>query len=130
MLKHAEGEPSAVATSLAYPIADLVLLAVGVGALATTGWRLDRTWVLLAAGVLVFWFADSMYLVRTAEGVYESGGWFDLGWWLGLLLIAVAAWQRAPDAPAPPRGRQPAPDHRAPRLRRRRARIARLRLAG
>ena len=87
---------SAVATSLAYPIADLVLLAVGVGALATTGWRLDRTWVLLAAGILVFWFADSMYLVRTAEGVYESGGWFDLGWWLGLLLIAVAAWQRGP----------------------------------
>ncbi|MDA0172323.1 GGDEF domain-containing protein [Solirubrobacter taibaiensis] len=96
VLKHAEGEPVAVATSLAYPIADLVLLAVGVGALATTGWRLDRTWVLLAAGILVFWFADSMYLVRTAEGVYEAGGWFDLGWWLGLLLIAVAAWQRGP----------------------------------
>jgi len=107
VLKHAEGEPVAVATSLAYPIADLVLLAVGVGALATTGWRLDRTWVLLAGGVLVFWFADSMYLVRTAEGVYESGGWFDLGWWLGLLLIAVAAWQRGPThrrRPAPLRG--------------------------
>jgi diguanylate cyclase (GGDEF)-like protein len=97
VLKHAEGEPLAVATSLAYPIADLVLLSVGVGALATTGWRLDRTWALLAAGILVFWLADSMYLVQTAEGVYEAGGWFDLGWWAGLLLIATAAWHRAPE---------------------------------
>ena len=105
VLKHAEGEPLAVVTSLAYPIADLVLLAVGVGALATTGWRLDRTWALLAAGILLFWFADSMYLVRTAEGVYEAGGWFDLGWWLGLFLIAIAAWQRGPT-----RRRRPADD--------------------
>ena len=73
-----------------------ILLAVGVGALAGTGWRLDRTWALLAAGILAFWFADSMYLVKTAEGTYESGGWFDAGWWAGLLLIAVAAWQRPP----------------------------------
>ena len=42
--------------------------AVVVGALASTGWRLDRTWVLLAAGVSTFWLADSLYLVRTAAG--------------------------------------------------------------
>ena len=41
-----------------------------------------------------------MYLVETAEGTYESGGWFDAGWWVGLLLIALAAWQRAARAPA------------------------------
>ena len=68
MLEHASGAPIAVATSLAYPLTDLILLAVGVGALAGTGWRLDRTWALLAAGILLFWFADSMYLVRTAAG--------------------------------------------------------------
>ena len=96
MLEHAEGATLAVATSLAYPLTDLILLAVGVGALAGTGWRLDRTWALLAAGILAFWFADSMYLVKTAEGTYEAGGWFDAGWWVGLLLIALAAWQRPP----------------------------------
>jgi two-component system cell cycle response regulator len=96
VLEHADGDPLAVATSLAYPASDLILLAVGVGALAATGWHLDRTWALLAAGILVFWLADSMYLVRTAEGVYEAGGWFDLGWWTGLLLVAVAAWHRPP----------------------------------
>jgi diguanylate cyclase (GGDEF)-like protein len=99
VLAHASGEPVAVATGLAYPITDLVLLAVGVGALAGTGWRLDRSWVLLAVGVLMFWLADSMYLVRTAAGTYESGGWFDAGWWGGLLAIAAAAWQTPPERP-------------------------------
>src|SRR3954447_18820496 len=96
VLRHASGDLLPVATSLAYPLTDLILLAVGVGALAGTGWRLDRTWALLAAGILAFWFADSMYLVRTAEGTYEAGGWFDFGWWAGLFLIAIAAWQRPP----------------------------------
>ena len=96
------GKPIAVATGLAYPLLDLVLLGLTVGALATTGWRFDRTWMLLALGVSTFWLADSLYLVRTAEGVYESGGWFDAGWWAGLALIAAAAWQ-----PVPTRERRP-----------------------
>jgi two-component system, cell cycle response regulator len=96
VLDSVEGKPLAIATSLAYPLADLVLLGLFVGALASTGWRLDRTWMLLAAGVSTFWLADSMYLVQTAQGTYESGGWFDAGWWAGLLLIAGAAWQPAP----------------------------------
>ncbi len=96
VLAHASGDPLAVATGLAYPLTDLVLLAVGVGALAGVGWRLDRTWALIAGGVLLFWFADSMYLVRTAAGTYEAGGWFDAGWWGALLAIAYAAWRPAP----------------------------------
>jgi two-component system, cell cycle response regulator len=99
VLESAEGKPLAIATSLAYPLADLVLLGLFVGALASTGWRLDRTWMLLAAGVSTFWLADSMYLVQTAQGTYEAGGWFDAGWWAGLLLIAAAAWQPVPAAP-------------------------------
>jgi two-component system cell cycle response regulator len=96
VLDSVDGKPLAVATSLAYPLLDLVLLGLSVGALASTGWRLDRTWMLLAAGVSTFWLADSLYLVRTAQGVYEAGGWFDAGWWAGLALIAAAAWQPAP----------------------------------
>ena len=69
VLDSVEGKPLAVATGLAYPLLDLVLLGLAVGALASTGWRLDRTWMLLAAGVSTFWLADSLYLVRTAEGV-------------------------------------------------------------
>ena len=43
----ASGQALEVAVNLAYPLADLVLLGVIVGALAGTGWQLDRTWVLL-----------------------------------------------------------------------------------
>ena len=91
----AQGKPLAVATALAYPLTDLVLLGVAVGALASTGWRLDRTWVLLAVGVISFWLADSLYLVQTALGTYAAPAWFDIGWTLGLLLIALASWQPA-----------------------------------
>ena len=95
---HVDGDMLSVATALAYPLWDLVLLGLFVGALAGTGWRLDRVWILLAIGVCTFWLADSLYLVRTAEGVYESGGWFDAGWWAGLVLIAAAAWSEPPRA--------------------------------
>jgi diguanylate cyclase (GGDEF)-like protein len=93
-----DGDALSVATALSYPLLDLVLLGLFVGALAGTGWRLDRVWILLALGVCTFWLADSLYLVRTAAGVYESGGWFDAGWWSGLVLIAAAAWSEPPDA--------------------------------
>ena len=93
-LDAAEGQPLAVATSLAYPLTDLVLIGVFVGALASTGWRMDRTWIALAVGIGSFWLADSLYLVETARGSYEAPAWYDIGWTLGLLLVALAAWQR------------------------------------
>ena len=89
----ASGQAMEVAVGLAYPIADLVLLGMIVGALAGTGWQLDRTWLLLFLGVAVFWLADSLYLVGNANGTYTPGSWFDSGWWLGMVLIAGAAWQ-------------------------------------
>jgi two-component system cell cycle response regulator len=64
-----------------------------VAVLALRGWRIDRTWALLGAGVISFWVADSVYLVQTANGTYTTGGPYDAGWWLGLVLISAAAWQ-------------------------------------
>ena len=93
---HSSGHPLEVITNLAYPVTDLVLLGACVGVVALRGWRVDRTWALLGAGVIVFWVADSLYLVQTAAGTYTPGGIFDVGWWLGLVLIALAAWQPAP----------------------------------
>jgi diguanylate cyclase (GGDEF)-like protein len=104
VLDNVEGNALAVATNLAYPLGDLVLLSLIVGALAGTGWRLDRTWMLLAIGVSTFWLADSLYLVKTAEGTFVSGGPVDTGWWAGLFLIAAAAWQRPPARVRAPQG--------------------------
>jgi diguanylate cyclase (GGDEF)-like protein len=91
----ASGQGLEVAVNLAYPLADLLLLGVIVGALAGTGWQLDRSWVLLLAGVASFWLADSLYLAGNANGTYVPGSWFDAGWWLGMVLIGSAAWQPA-----------------------------------
>jgi diguanylate cyclase (GGDEF)-like protein len=96
VLENVEGRGLEVATSLAYPIGDLILLGLIVGALAGTGWSMDRTWLLLAVGVSTFWLADSLYLLKTIDGTFVSGGVVDTGWWAGLLLIAAAAWQRPP----------------------------------
>ena len=41
--------PAAVATNLAYPLADLLLLGVLVTSAALSGWRVDRAWGLIAA---------------------------------------------------------------------------------
>ena len=62
VLANAEGGSLAIATNLAYPVSDLLLLSLIVGATALGNWRLNRTWMLLAASMLMFWIADSVYL--------------------------------------------------------------------
>ena len=87
------GSPAAVATNLAYPLADLTLIALVVWALSVVGWRPGRAWGLIAAGLLVFSVSDCLYLYETAVGSYSYGTPTDLGWVAGGLLLAWAAWQ-------------------------------------
>src|SRR3954454_2940138 len=87
------GSRAAVATNLAYPLADLTLIGLVVWGLALTGWRPGRTWGLIAAGLVVFSASDCLYLVQTATGSYANGSPTDLGWVAGGLLLAWAAWQ-------------------------------------
>jgi diguanylate cyclase (GGDEF)-like protein/putative nucleotidyltransferase with HDIG domain len=85
------GDWKSVATNAAYPLSDLILLGLVVGAMAVRGWRLDATWVLAAAGIGAFWAADSHYLIAVAQG---GGGWPDLwngGWDVAFLGLAAAA---------------------------------------
>jgi diguanylate cyclase (GGDEF)-like protein len=99
------GDPLMVATNLAYPVSDLLLLGLCVAVVALNGWRLDRTWALLAGGVTLFWIADSLYLVQTAHGTYTAGGVYDVGWWAGIAAIAGAAWQPIPETARDPHER-------------------------
>ena len=87
------GSPAAVATNLAYPLADLTLIALVVWALAMTGWRPGRTWGFIAAGLLVFSVSDCLYLYETSVGSYVHGSVTDLGWLAGAVLLGWAAWQ-------------------------------------
>ncbi len=89
------GNPLGVATNLAYPIGDLILLAVVVASVALRGWRADRTWALLGLGIVLFWIADSYYLVTVADETYRYPSIFDGGWTACLVLFSVASWQPA-----------------------------------
>jgi two-component system cell cycle response regulator len=89
------GNALGVATNLAYPIGDLILLSVVVVAFALRGWRADRTWALLGLGIVLFWIADSYYLVTVANETYTYPSIFDGGWTSCLVLFSAAAWQPA-----------------------------------
>jgi diguanylate cyclase (GGDEF)-like protein len=103
VLTHAQGGTLAVATNLAYPVVDLLLLGLIVGATALGRWRLQRTWVLLGLSVISFWVADSLYLVTVASNTYQDSAWFNPLWYASPILAACAAWlprqQSAPSAP-------------------------------
>jgi two-component system, cell cycle response regulator len=90
-----DGDRLALATNLAYPVADLLLLATIVGIGGLQGWRVNRTWVLLALGCLCFTVTDGVYLVEVAQGTWISGGIWDAGWWAAAPLWAYAAWSPA-----------------------------------
>jgi two-component system cell cycle response regulator len=85
------GLHAAVATNLAYPLGDTLLLAIVVGVASLSGWRLSSTWLFVAAGLLLFAIADSVYLVRVATDTYTVGTLLDAGWPLSAMLIAAAA---------------------------------------
>jgi diguanylate cyclase (GGDEF)-like protein len=86
------GSVTAVATNLAYPIADLTLLTLVVTAAAFMGWRPGRSWMTLGTGLVVLAISDGIYLLQSAQGSYVEGGVLDAAWPLGALLLATAPW--------------------------------------
>jgi two-component system, cell cycle response regulator len=92
VLAHASGGALAVATNLAYPLFDLLLLGLIIGLLALRNWRIGREWLLVGSGVLAFWIADSAYLVTVADNTYQNAAWFNPLWYVAPTLMALAAW--------------------------------------
>ena len=91
VLRSAGGDLAQVVTNLAYPVADLVLLAVLAGTAVFAGSRIDRGMLTLAAGILVFVVADSLFLLEDAGGTYVEGGPLDILWPAGVALIAASS---------------------------------------
>jgi diguanylate cyclase (GGDEF)-like protein/putative nucleotidyltransferase with HDIG domain len=92
VLDTTSGTVATVATNLAYPIGDALLLALVVAAFSLAGWKPGRAWLLLGAGLGVFAIADSVYLYQAANGTYVAGSWIDATWPAGMALLANAAW--------------------------------------
>ena len=88
------GDPLTVATNLAYPMSDILLLGLVAGLLGVFGLRGWRAWSAVICGFALLGVADTIYLWRVANGTYEVGGVLDAAWPAGMVLVGAAAWQR------------------------------------
>jgi two-component system, cell cycle response regulator len=92
------GNSATVATTLAYPVGDLILLVFVAAVTTMTGFRPGRAIAMIGAGLLVTGFADSVYTYLVSTSAYRSGGILDTLWPAGMLLIGFAGWGSAPRA--------------------------------
>jgi diguanylate cyclase (GGDEF)-like protein len=90
----ATGSLPFVIANLAYPCADLLLLALVVCSFSLSGWRPDRSWLLLGGGLVALGASDISYLFETANETYVEGTPLDIGWPLGMALLGLAPWRR------------------------------------
>ncbi len=77
--------------SLAYPVADLVLLGVATAAMAVQRWRVGARWLLLGAGLVAFGGGDTAYVYAAATGEYVAGSVLDVSWPTGAVLMALSS---------------------------------------
>ncbi len=93
VVQSTHGRPLVVLTNIAYPLGDIVLLALVVFIFAVSSWRPGRTWSLIACALLLNALGDGIYLYQSAAGTYVEGTWLDTTWPASLILLAFAAWQ-------------------------------------
>jgi diguanylate cyclase (GGDEF)-like protein len=106
LLQLAHGSLAAVATGVAYPVADLLLLVLVAGAVAVIGRGAGAVWWWVTAGLAVFVLTDTGWAAEVVAGTYRAGGPLDLGWGVGFVCFGLAACARQPAAAAePPAGR-------------------------
>src|SRR5206468_8064997 len=77
--------------SIAYPLMDVLLLAVTVR-LAVGGGKREPAFYLLAAGVVALLATDAAYqMVQLSGVIYQNGGPLEAGWLSFYLLLGAAA---------------------------------------
>ena len=84
-----------VATDLAYPVGDMVMMALVASVFALTAWRPGRAWAMIALGLGFAAVADSIFAYQSAGGTYEVGTALDALWPAAALLVGFAAWERS-----------------------------------
>ncbi len=95
------GTPIQIATTLAYPIGDILMLALVVGVVALTRWRPGRTWSLLLAGLAALVVADVAYTLQSTGVSLPGGDWIEPIYLLAAVCIGAEAWQVRADTIQP-----------------------------
>jgi two-component system, cell cycle response regulator len=88
-----EGTPLQIATTLAYPLGDIAMVAMVVGVVALTGWRPGRTWSLLLAGLSALVIADIAYTLQSTGEAIPGGNWIDPIYLIAAVCLGAAVWQ-------------------------------------
>ena len=76
--------------AIAYPLADLILLAIVFSLFFIRRFSLPS--FLLVVGITVFVATDFLYLFLDNDALYSLGTWIDDGWLLGILVISESFW--------------------------------------
>lgn len=89
----ATGTPIEVATTLAYPLGDIAMVAIVVGVIALTGWRPGLTWSLLIAGLSALVIADVAFTLQSTDATLPGGDWIDPIYLIAAVCLGAAVWQ-------------------------------------
>jgi diguanylate cyclase (GGDEF)-like protein len=90
--EQAGGTTIQVATTLAYPLGDILMLALVVGVISLTRWHPGRTWSLLLAGLAALAVADAAYTLQTNGAQLPGGNWTDPIYLIGAVFLGAEAW--------------------------------------
>jgi diguanylate cyclase (GGDEF)-like protein len=92
------GTSTEIATTLAYPLGDIVLFSFVVGIVALTRWRPGRSWTLLLVGMATMAFADTAYTLQFTDLGVPEGNWIEPIYLIAAACLGAQAWQRRTDA--------------------------------
>ncbi len=90
-----EGSSVEIAVTLAYPLGDIIMLAMVVGVVALTGWRPGRTWSLLLAGLAALVVADIAFTLQWTEEALPGGSWVEPVYLISAVCLGASVWQPA-----------------------------------
>ncbi len=78
--------------NVAYPLCDVVTLFCAFMLIYSVGHDrgLRRSYTVLAGGLTLVAFADSLYSYANFASIYQTGSWFDWGWSFGWMLVGIA----------------------------------------
>ena len=82
-----------IATTLAYPLGDIAILALTVGIIALTSWHPRRAWTLVLAGFAALAVADIAYTLQSTALAVPEGNWIDPIYLIAACCLGAGAWQ-------------------------------------
>jgi diguanylate cyclase (GGDEF)-like protein len=89
----AGGDAATVATNLAYPVGDILLLLLVAGVTTVLPDRLGPRWLMLAAGYLINTIGDTANLFHSSIGASQLATMLDaVAWPTSILLVSCAVW--------------------------------------